>query len=73
MNVHQFSVEELQTAVRDASELLDELAAAGKRELAMLVLDAMELAMQETMVHVCKGDRARAEKAHRRVMAKHRG
>lgn len=60
MNVYTMTFDELTASVREASELLREVADE-KPALAMLLHDAMELALREGLVHLCKGDRAAAE------------
>lgn len=73
MNVHQLPYEQLAKAAKDASELAVEAAAAGKREAAAMILYAVDLALGEMAVQLCKGDREMAEKLRRKILGKHKG
>lgn len=66
MNIYRMSQAELATAHRAALKLAAALRAE-QPEVAALLCDAAQLARVELLVHVCKGDRAKAEQIHREL------
>jgi hypothetical protein len=64
--------EQLARAVSEACAIAERIGAR-QPDAAALILDAVELATQELLVHACKGDRELAEQLHRRVHAKDQG
>lgn len=61
MNIYRMTAEELGVASSQASQLAMEIGK-DKPLLALILLDAAELALDEILVHMTKGDRGLAKK-----------
>jgi hypothetical protein len=69
---HRMTVQELDRAVKGAVAVAGEIGSA-QPETAKLILDAVELACLELLVHACGGDREIAEKMHQQMNASRKG
>ena len=69
MHAHRMSPEELTTAVTSARTLLPTIVTEHP-ELALLLVDLMDLAALELLVHAVGGDRQLAERLHRQAPAR---
>jgi hypothetical protein len=66
MNIYRMDVSQLTHAIAEALKIAEQIGVT-QPDTAKLILDAVDLATLEILVHALGGDRKTAEKLHRRV------